>query len=477
MFIRTLFSLVVMFSIISVAMGDVPNQLHYNGFATDGAGDPMNCPNAIECATSFDLKFRVYSEAEGGAVFWEETHSAVSFYSGSFHVVLGTVTPIDATLLDGDRWLGVKVNDNEEMLPRQKLLSAAYAIRAGTVENAENAAQLGGLNPEAYASADSVTELQTIIAGTDDDTLAALGCAPGQVAKASDEGWVCADDIDTDTTIADTNTQLTETQVDEMVANNGYAQQDQVTGLDATVTGLQAEIQTAINTLTNLQSDLGDLTTVTQGNSTSIVVLQSALTAAQTSLATAESAINNLGSDLSLVQSDVGNLQTSVANLTTALTGVQSDLAAHQADPDAHHSSLSDSLHIVPSSVTIKGTDTRLTAGELDLGSEVDDHLSAPIVQTLTNGGDADSLHIHASAGGGGGGCYTAIGIDTCTDGYSLVYQGKMVVGGGSDVVCLALEAFGEYGYTSTPYPYLREWGRAGPILGSFARVCALCCP
>ena len=221
-------------------MAEVPHQLHYSGFATDGAGDPLNCPNTFECATSFDLKFRIYSEGEGGAVYWEETHSAVSFYDGSFHVALGTVTPIDADLLSGDRWLGVAVNDNEEMLPRQKLLSAAYAIRAGTVENAENAAQLGGLSPADYASAESVTELQTIIDGSDDDTLAALGCATGQVAKASDGGWVCADASDSDT-------QLTEEQVDEMVANNGYAVGPHTVDTDTQLTEEQVDTMVANN--------------------------------------------------------------------------------------------------------------------------------------------------------------------------------------------------------------------------------------
>jgi hypothetical protein len=54
----------------------------------------------------------------------------------------------------------------------------------------------------------------------DTDTLAMLGCLDGQVAKWDGAAlvWGCADDVDTDT-----NTQLTEAEVDAFVANNGYA--------------------------------------------------------------------------------------------------------------------------------------------------------------------------------------------------------------------------------------------------------------
>ena len=54
---------------------------------------------------------------------------------------------------------------------------------------------------------------------TDSDTLASLGCTQGQVAKSNGSSWSCAADVDT-------NTQLTETQVDAMVANNGYMTSD-----------------------------------------------------------------------------------------------------------------------------------------------------------------------------------------------------------------------------------------------------------
>ncbi|MBR58388.1 MAG: hypothetical protein CMH54_10250, partial [Myxococcales bacterium] len=55
--------------------------------------------------------------------------------------------------------------------------------------------------------------------GDDDtDTLAALSCATDQVAKWNGAAWTCQNDVDTDT-----DTQLTEAEVDAFANNNGYA--------------------------------------------------------------------------------------------------------------------------------------------------------------------------------------------------------------------------------------------------------------
>jgi hypothetical protein len=84
--------------------------------------------------------------------------------------------------------------------------------------------------------------------------------------------------------------------------------------------------------------------------------------------------------------------------------------------------------------VTIQSTMTALNDGSLDLGAAVDDELTASMVQTLTGGGLADSLHNHtadgggAASGGGGGGCVTLYGQDSCPDGFSEVLAGETVI-------------------------------------------------
>jgi hypothetical protein len=87
--------------------------------------------------------------------------------------------------------------------------------------------------------------------------------------------------------------------------------------------------------------------------------------------------------------------------LVDPLTGLWS-CVDHAGTPDAHHSDTSDGLAITPASVTLQGTATALTPGELDLGSAVDDVLTGAMVTTLTGGGQADSLHSHAAQAAAG---------------------------------------------------------------------------
>ena len=97
----------------------------------------------------------------------------------------------------------------------------------------------------------------------------------------------------------------------------------------------------------------------------------------------------------------------------------------HVSDADAHHSATSDGLDITPHEVRIDGGPTRLVEGALDLGADVDDELTAAIVQTLTGGGNADALHTHAGAAATGGACYTAWGLTDCADGFQAVVVGQ----------------------------------------------------
>lgn len=111
-----------------------------------------------------------------------------------------------------------------------------------------------------------------------------------------------------------------------------------------------------------------------------------------------------------------------------ALGGLEADaferageLEAHAANPDAHHAANSAGIAIEPVSVDVGGT--RVLDGEVDLGPEADDTLTAAIVRTLTGGGDADALHTHAGSHGSGG-CYTVWGQTDCGEGYASMYTG-----------------------------------------------------
>lgn len=100
-------------------------------------------------------------------------------------------------------------------------------------------------------------------------------------------------------------------------------------------------------------------------------------------------------------------------------------LDAHAADPDAHHSATSDGIAITPASVALG--ETRIEPGSVDLGAGSDDVLTTAIVETLTGGGEADSLHTHAGHGAGGIACYQANGTTDCAEGFTAVAEGTLL--------------------------------------------------
>jgi hypothetical protein len=79
------------------------------------------------------LTFAAYEAPQGGAPLWHET-IAVELGDGYFSVALGDTVPFPASLWDGSvRYLGLKVNDDEEMSPREVVRSVPYALLAGDV--------------------------------------------------------------------------------------------------------------------------------------------------------------------------------------------------------------------------------------------------------------------------------------------------------------------------------------------------------
>ena len=96
------------------------------GRLLDSSGNPLN--------STLSFVFTVYDAATGGSALWTETQSAVVISNGYFSAQLGSVTPIPATVFDGSvRYLGIAVDGDPEMTPRQALTSVAYALLAGNV--------------------------------------------------------------------------------------------------------------------------------------------------------------------------------------------------------------------------------------------------------------------------------------------------------------------------------------------------------
>ena len=127
----SLFSLAFSCLTSSASFADVPREVAYQGFLANAVGEPVHCPDADACPDmSFNLVFRLYDAAADGDAFWEETHNNVFIKNGHFQVVLGSATALEPSVFTTDAFLGIELNEQGEMAPRQKLLSSVLTLKA-----------------------------------------------------------------------------------------------------------------------------------------------------------------------------------------------------------------------------------------------------------------------------------------------------------------------------------------------------------
>ena len=108
----------------------VPQTINYQGYLTHSNGEPVD--------QAVNMTFTIYDAATGGNALWSETLSNVLVTEGVFNVILGEETPVQASILSGQLYLGLTVEGDPEMTPRQKLTSVVFAIKADVADTAIN---------------------------------------------------------------------------------------------------------------------------------------------------------------------------------------------------------------------------------------------------------------------------------------------------------------------------------------------------
>ena len=111
-------TIVGIFSVLAQGESEVtiPTKISYQGYLEDSTG-PLN-------QTDVSMTFSLYATAVGGSPLWSEIQS-VNVNDGLFNVLLGSGSPMDSNDFDSDRYLGISVNSDPEMSPRQQLVSVA----------------------------------------------------------------------------------------------------------------------------------------------------------------------------------------------------------------------------------------------------------------------------------------------------------------------------------------------------------------
>jgi len=127
---KPIFALLTLVNVLlmgAVLNAQSPQLINYQGKLTLD-GNPVSATLAIT--------FSVYSSEQSPTPLWSETQT-VSVADGIFNVLLGSVTPFPPTLFTtpGERFLGIKIENEAEMVPRFRLTSVAYALQSAEAEN------------------------------------------------------------------------------------------------------------------------------------------------------------------------------------------------------------------------------------------------------------------------------------------------------------------------------------------------------
>lgn len=151
---------VALFIAVVISMGAsyaiVPPYMNYQGVLTGPGGEPL--PDGL-----YGITFRIYGEPEGGEPLWEEGQD-VMLQNGIFNVMLGISAPLGDVQFDGERWLGITVEAEEELYPRIFLTAVPYSFHSrGVADSTIQASSLA--NGAAVRSLNGLTDHVNIIPG------------------------------------------------------------------------------------------------------------------------------------------------------------------------------------------------------------------------------------------------------------------------------------------------------------------------
>ncbi len=120
--------IILILQVVGAAYGDIPRSINYQGRLTESGQSVAD--------GDYSLTFSLYSTSGGGSVLWTELQ-VVHVTDGLFRVWLGAMNPIPAAIFgQPDLWLGIQLEANPEMLPRQRIVSTAFAYHALAADTA-----------------------------------------------------------------------------------------------------------------------------------------------------------------------------------------------------------------------------------------------------------------------------------------------------------------------------------------------------
>lgn len=115
-----------------LAVATIPRIFSYQGTLRDANGNLIN--------GTVNLTLKLYKDVTGGNALHMESFANVPVRTGLFSVVVGDATPIASAVFDNaPLYLGLSINQDPEMLPRQRLHPVPFAMQANTAQTAVTA--------------------------------------------------------------------------------------------------------------------------------------------------------------------------------------------------------------------------------------------------------------------------------------------------------------------------------------------------
>ncbi len=107
---------------------NIPKIITYQGKLTNANGTRIN--------GNLQMQLILYDVPSGGVALWLEENN-VTVINGIFNVELGSIVPLNLSF-DKQYWLGIKINGEEEMMPRTKIKTSPYAFSSVISDTANN---------------------------------------------------------------------------------------------------------------------------------------------------------------------------------------------------------------------------------------------------------------------------------------------------------------------------------------------------
>ena len=106
----------------------IPTTLNYQGYLRE--------PDGSLTTGTHDITANIYSDTTGGSSLYTTTLPGVTVRDGLFNIVLGDNPALPADLFaNAPLYIGISLNSDPELVPRQRLHSVPWAFQASTLVN------------------------------------------------------------------------------------------------------------------------------------------------------------------------------------------------------------------------------------------------------------------------------------------------------------------------------------------------------